>query len=374
MYSVTGAAKWDMLTGKQQDVSGTDGDFFSQVLKTSMFGAFGTGGGVQDLLSQLSERFPSATMSEGVVPSGTKGMEKYFGSKAGDHVAIGSSTLQSMLGNSGLVKSVEDAISAFLEGTGSNTGEAAEGTYMQRRVSITVTTIRFSVAQRSGESGELLTSNELKTTLQDKIKELVNAFFNTSAAETDDDSEAETDASDAGTEAAKAAAAAADFKNQFGFSSTLWSMELYYSSSYVQTKGQGSDIAASAQSWQMSAAFSGSFSQFTGNFLPQAIYSGFGTGGMTGPFTSLLGQTLSGFGMTSSGVERGQGGYSLNLRQSRNLVAELMELFDSRVLGDAAAEVASVGEATEAEGSAQAAESGEAGAAESAAAAGTNAI
>lgn len=354
MYSVTGAAKWELLAGQHKDVFGADAEsgFFSQVLQSSMRGTHASGTGVQDMLAKLGERFPFADIREGEVKAGVKGMEEFFGDEAGDHVAVEASALESMFGDGSLAKAVEDAMAAFLENSGAS---SLEGAYVQRRVSITVTTVRFSVAQRDAESGELLSANELKTALHDKIQELVDKFFGKQGAASDESDGEETAADDAAGAADKTPAA-----NAYGYGAALWSMELYYSASYVQAAGQGSAVAASAQSWQTSAAFTGNFSQFSGNFLAQALYTGFGAGGMTGPFTSLLGQTLSGFGMTSDGVVRGQDGYSLKLRQSRNLVAELMELFGSRVLGNAAADVGAVGETEDAGEASQSSAAGEA--------------
>lgn len=225
-----------------------------------------------------------------------------------------------MANNSDLFKTIEDAISSFLEGTDL---AASEGSFVQRRISITITTVRFTSTQRDAATGEMQSSSELKTALQEKLRELINQFFGVSA---NNETEAEDEEAEATEKVAETDKAADKQDNGFRYSGIMWSMELYYSSSYIQGMSQGgAGSAMSAQSWQ----FSASFSQLTSSFIPGALgqWTGSNEGGSSGfgPFTSLLDSILSGFGMTSDGMAQGMGGYTMRLRESRNLMAELME-------------------------------------------------
>lgn len=347
MYSVTSAAAmYESLVNKKQDSIGLGDDAFS-----SIFGSSLKGGGRQnilDMLSKLSDRFPQASVKEGAVGSGTKGTEEAFGDKEGDQIAVETSALAGMFGNSDFAKKVEDAIAAFLEGTNA---QAPAGSYSQRTVSVSITVIRFSVSQRSADTGELQTSNELKTELHDKLKEMINKFFgvgNTAGAadETDDETDAKVE------ETSDTKTGNSDYRN--GFGAVMWSMELFYSSSYISSTAGSGQNSASMQSWQ----FSGSFSSLTTNFLPQAISQGTkdGSGLSGGPFTSLLEGVLSGFGLASDGVGQVEGGFFARLRESRNLMAELMELYGSRIRPEVAAPGDAAGETDATEAADEAAE------------------
>lgn len=328
MYSVTSAsAQWDLFTGKNKDVAGVGDDAFSRIFGSSLKNVFGGDSAIQGILDSLAQRFPNATVREGEVGAGVKGTEEFFGEEEGDQVAVETSALAAMSNSADLFKTIENAISSFLEGTSAS---ASQGSYVQRSVSITITTIRFSVAQRDAGTGELQSSSELKTALQEKLQELINKFFGVSPAEDTD-----TDA-DAAEETEKVAETEKSSDKQAGgyqFGGIMWSMELYYSASYIQGMSQNgsSGSGMSAQSWQ----FSASFSQLTNSFIPGAIgqWAGGNEGGSSGsgPFSSLFDGLLSGFGIASDGVTQGMGGYMMRLRESRNLMAELMELYGSRI-------------------------------------------
>lgn len=198
----------------------------------------------------------------------------------------------------------------------------------------------------------MLAASELKTSLQEKLQELIERFFGKTAATSETGSDG-SDAEDG--EAVEGKETDAKIGNGYAFSGMMWSMELFYSSSYVQSMGQSQNGAGSfsASSWSFSASasyssFSGDFSQLTSSFLPQALLGGLSSFGQGGPFTSLL----SGMGMTFDGIGEAQGGgYFTKLRESRNLMAELMELYGMRIKPkevEATAETEEVGEAEEA--------------------------
>ena len=107
---------------------------------------------------------------------------------------------------------------------------AMEGAYVQRTVTVTITTIRFGTTQRD-ESGDMLAASELKTSLQEKLQELIERFFGKTAATSETDSDG-SDAEDG--EAAESKETDAKTGNGYAFSGIMWSMELFYSSSYVQ--------------------------------------------------------------------------------------------------------------------------------------------
>lgn len=359
MYSVTNAsAQWDLFTGKNKDVAGVGDDAFSRILGTSLNGVFGRDSAIQGILSRLAERFPDAKIQEGEVGAGVKGTEEFFGDEEGDQVAVESTALAAMANNSDLFKTIEDAISSFLEGTDL---AASEGSFVQRRISITITTVRFTSTQRDAATGEMQSSSELKTALQEKLRELINQFFGVPANNETEAADEETETTEKVAETDKAADKQ---DNGFRFSGIMWSMELYYPSSYIQGMSQsGAGSAMSAQSWQ----FSASFSQLTSSFIPGALgqWTGSNEGGSSGfgPFTSLLDSILSGFGMTSDGMTQGMGGYTMRLRESRNLMAELMELYGSRIQpktpveeSEPAEDVGAVEDASEVDAAAPAAE------------------
>lgn len=326
MYSIAAAtARWDALVeGGIGRAEGADGSF-AAVMESKFESVFAGNAEASEALSRLGRRFPGATFREGRAEAGAQGMEELFGTEAGDHVAVDGVALEAMLGDGSLAKAVEDALSAFLEG---GAASAPSSAYVQRRVTVTVTTVRFSVAQRDGETGDLLTDKELKTSLRDAIRGLIERFFGPEA-----------DKADAGEDAEDGETGQSGAPTHGG---AFWSMELFYASSYIQAAGESNGGFLTAQTESFGARFSGGFSQLTDSFLPRAIFDGFSESGRGGPFTSLVGPALAGLGLSSDGVVRTAGGYGMKIRESRNLIAELMDLFSSRVLGAAATAVGGV--------------------------------
>lgn len=331
MYNVNSAsAQWDIITGKKSSssFSVTDGaGVFGATLKEMMANK----NGIQDMLDKLSERFPNADISKGKPEAGVEGADKYFGKDGGDKVAVDESLLASMFGNGDLAKKVEEAISSFFN---SNAGSnPVEGAYTQRSVSISITVIRFNVAQRAEGSGEMLTGQELQTAFQDKLQELINRVFGSSSSGESTDGESEEDTDDS-----KAAAGTGTGKDKgaqsfSAYSAMQFSMELFFSSGFINNMGGSGN--AGGQSGQFSMSFSSyaaNFQSFSGIFLPQSIYQALTDSNDTsGPFTSLLEGALGKFGLTSNGFSASQSGFSFKMGQGRDLLSELMDqLFANR--------------------------------------------
>lgn len=327
MYSVSGAnAKWDIFNQQRKDIAGFGDDSFSKVFGSSLKDMLGDRGGIQGMLDRLSERFPNLAIKEAEVGAGVEGADKAAREEDGDQVAVDSAALAAMAGNQDLSKKIEEAIASFMNNSGTSPA-LMEGAYVQRSVTVTITTIRFGTFQRDAQSGDTLAASELKTSLQEKIQELVDRFFGKTSAS--GETENDTDGEDGG-ETAEAKETGAKTGAGVGFSGMMWSMELFYSSSYINAMTGGGQGSSSAEAWSFSASysgFSGNFSQLSSDFLPQALLGGLSSFGQGGPFTSLL----SGMGMTYDGVSQTQDGYFMKLREGRNLIAELLELYGTRI-------------------------------------------
>lgn len=327
----TAGSTWDLLTGQRKDIAGVGDASFASIFGTSFKGVSGNRNGIQDMLDRLSQRFPNASVIQGEADAGIKGTEELFGKEEGDKVAVDQSALTGMFGSSEMAKKIEDAIAAFLEGT--NT-EAMQGAYVQRSISITITTVRVGVFQRSEDNGDMLAGSELKTALHDKLREMIDRFFGKvpAAEETDDKAE---NAEDGSEETAVEKTDGGKETSGYNFGA-MWSMELFYSQTTV---AQYTDFTGSGQA-NRGVAYSATsmmsrFSFVSGSLIPQALSQGAGdsSSGGSGPFTSLL----EALGLASDGVSSSGDGFLMRLRESRNLMAELMELYGSRIGRPAAA-------------------------------------
>lgn len=338
MYDVFGAAmnRYGINGMNFGGAAGADNasGTFGNSLKSLLNGQ----GGIEGALDRLRDRFPGLAVKEETVKPGVQGAEEDAKAVAGDLLTVESAAFSAIAGNTDLAAKVEKAIDAFMNGAGT-TPSLMQGAYVQRTVSVTVTTIRFSAIQRSAETGDMLAGSELSTSLHDAIQELVNRFFGKDGAEDSDASSKEGEKSDVAEENAEAGASSGGYS----FAGAMWSMELYYSSTYIQAMGGNGGLSGDAsETWGYQAGFSGVFSQFSGSLLPQALFDGFsGTG--QGPFTSLL----SGMGMALDGVSQMRNGYLATLRESRNLLAELLEFQTNRTQAGAG-EKAESAEETEA--------------------------
>lgn len=342
MYSLINAlARGESISAKNFNSSSGVGssDAFEKIFNSFKGGSTG----IQDLLSKIQERFPGAKVKEGEVPAGIEESKKAAeedGDKVSDKVNMSSSLLESMLGNSGLAKMVEDAISSFLDNTGSGGMMNMNGAYVQRSVTITITTVRYTEMQRSQETGDILGASELQTSLQDKIKEMMQQLFGggNQGEETDADAE--------GSEKTKDKTASNLPSNWGGSSVSMWSMELFYSMTSIQGQngGSGSSASGSFSSFQFSASYS-SFTGLTSNQLPSLLSqyanggsgssgTGSGSGSGSGGLAELLEEALANFGLSGSSYRQSSEGFSFKLSQSRNLIAELMELYGDRIGGN----------------------------------------
>jgi hypothetical protein len=331
MYNVNSAsAQWDIITGKKSsssfDITGGSG-VFGATLKEMLANK----NGIQGMLDKLADLFPDADISKGKPEAGVEGADKYYGKEGGDKVAVDENLLASMFGNGDLAKKVEEAIASFFN---SNAGaNPVEGTYAQRSVSITITTIRFNVAQRAEGSGELLTGQELQTAFQEKIQDLINRIFGTGSGDASSDKKGDDETKDTAPAAATESGKDKTAQSLAGYSAMMFSMELFFSSGFINN--MGASAQASGQSMQFSMSFSSyaaNFQDFSGNFLPQSIYQSLADStDSSGPFTSLLDGALGKFGMSSNGFSATQAGFSFKMGQSRDLLSELMDqLFANR--------------------------------------------
>lgn len=276
---------------------------------------------IADMLAQLTERFQGTKVN---ITDGTSNNNETSEDKEGDNVNVTSDALASMASNNDLSSKIQEAIAAFFDSAaGSN--NSIPNSYSQRNVSVTVTTISFKISTRSESTGETLSSQELQAALQDKLKELINKFFGGKGVdETKDDK----DDTDTKTEETKKTE---ETNNQYNnlFPSGNWSMQLFYSSTFMQSMGSNGNSAMSSQSFNFSASFnstSSNFQHFATSYLPQGM---FGQDGMNGTFSnssfmSMLEGGLGQMGLTSGGFSQSMDGLMLSLRNGRDFLSELL--------------------------------------------------
>ncbi len=358
-----------------QDV---DADAFKNIFASSLKNMMSNQAGIQDSLNKLGDNFPGLNFRPGKPGEGLQGTRDFFGNAAGDYAAIDESLLAGMAGNGGLFQQVQDAISSFMNQSGSS--EAMSGAYVQTSISVTYTSVRYNVSQFDEQSGDLLTANELTTSLQAKFQELIDRLLNrkgegkqeiaggnggTSAAvegliDAVSDQEASTDAVaevDAAGNAASSSSSPSGSKTQYSGQSLSWSIQMYYSNEYLMSSfgnnangstgnangggnggGNGDSLANLANIMNRSTSYysaSGqidSVSSLSNSLLPQSIYDMFFGGGNNqnaagGPFTSLLNNGLSGLGMSVDGFQQTQSGFIAQLRESRNSVSDLLNFY-----------------------------------------------
>ncbi len=240
-----------------------------------------------------------------------------------------------MLGDGNLAKMIEDAIAGFLEG-GENSGMMAmNGAYVQRSVTITVTTLRYTEMQRSQENGDILAASELQTSLRDKIGEMIQQLFGAGSRGEESESETSGDAGNDGD------SVPSRNRTQWGSGAvSMWSMELFYSMTAIQGQGAFGTGSGSgeASGYNVSGSFSrfsasyGSFSALTSNRLPSLLSQFMGGGSESGGgLSGFLEEALSGFGLSGGSYRQTSEGFSFKVSQSRNLIAELMELYGDRI-------------------------------------------
>lgn len=336
MYNVTSAsAAWNILTGQRTDVDSADGSF-SEIFGARLRGtqSTGSGTGIQDMLAKLAERFPNAKVTEGAAGEGTKAAEEKFGVEEGDNVAVDSNVLSQMFGNNDFFKQIEDALSSFFNSdAGAN---PASGSYSQRNVSISITVVTFSVTQRAEGSGELLSSQDLQSSLQAQMKELIERVFGRGAAATEETTDEESDSEDTSDESAKAtdetnkseSAGNTNLWKTGNNAFSAWSMQMYYSNAMIQSMGNNSSQNSSMQSFFASyQSYSSNLQDFTNSYLPQSIYDQMSkNSSLSGPFTSLFEGGLGQLGLTSGGFSQTTDGYQFSMRNGRDFLSEFLEM------------------------------------------------
>lgn len=326
MHYVTSsvAAKWGMSQFSGQGGSTVDGDAFASFFDKLKSQAQEKNKGFTDLLSWLGGSFPSASLKPGEVEPGIKGTEKQFGKEEGDQVALDESALSAMANNSQFAQTVESAIAQFFNSTNSS---PTEGTYNQRLVSVTSITIRFSVVTRTEGSGSLKSAEEFMTDFHDKLKEMIDSFFNLSGTGDKTDANGDETAGNEDSEKADETKDIAKLPSFFFGSNASWSMELFYSQASFGSDGKIS--SGGSIQWQFGGSMSSSIGQLTSSSMFGAMGAGFQFG--SSAFTSFIGSDLSNFGLSADNFRQDDGGLFMRLRESRSLLSELMELYNSGV-------------------------------------------
>lgn len=310
------ASIWNIITGQKTSNEEADGSF-AALFGASMKNASSNTSSIADMLAQLTERFQGTKVN---ITDGTSNNTETSEDKEGDNVNVTSDALASMASNNDLASKIQEAIAAFFDSAaGSN--NSIPNSYSQRNVSVTVTTISFKISTRSESTGETLSSQELQAALQDKLKELINNFFGGKGVDETEDDE---DGADTKTE---------ETNNQYNnlFPSGNWSMQLFYSSTFMQSMGSNGNSAMSSQSFNFSASFnstSSNFQDFATSFLPQSMFGQNGSNGMfnNSSFYSMLEGGLGQLGLTSGGFSQTTDGFMLSLRNGRDFLSELLGL------------------------------------------------
>lgn len=311
------AAAWAFSAAGSTSATGSsgtgEGDAFSKLFNSIKSGSQS---GLDGVLNSLAERFPSLSFSAGKVGSKEDASATANESdEIKDTAKIDENALAEMSASQSFASTIEKALSSFLDAT--QNMQAMNGAYNQRSVSITVTTISFSVSQIDRASGETLSSQELQSAIKDKLDELIKKVFGAGASggtaeKTDDEESKETDKTDS-------AAKTGDSGN-FNFGVSGWSMQLYYSQSLIQGSqgGNGGSMSGWGASFSMQA--------FLGAGLPQELYS-LSNGEST---MDSLREMMTGVGLSVSSFSSTQDGISMRLAESRNLLSELLEMLNQR--------------------------------------------
>ncbi len=327
-------------------------------IKTSFRDMLANKSGIQDALDSLAERFPNAKIAKGKPGAGIEGTDRHFGTEEGDHAAIDENVLAGMAGNSDLSKRVENALENFFKSVAGSS--PMEGAYVQRSISITITTVRMNVSQREEGTGDLLSSQELQSAFQEQLQNLINRFFGiepAGKAGTDGDASGEdADAADTVDEAhgtkkgrSKDRAKGGDKTGDAGngnwsgsYAAGSFSFELFFSSAGIRRSLPDSATMAnsardeSAMSYEQiamqfsmfSTSFSGSFQELVNRNLPDALGRLMNQGNQgigNGPFTSLLNGGFGQFGMSVDSFEMTASGFSIKGGERRDMFAEMLE-------------------------------------------------
>lgn len=314
---------------------GAAGDAFSKIFGSTLDGLMRKGG-IGEALNQLRERFPGIKIQEG--ESGT-GVDEAKKTEAGetadsDEATVSSSVLAGMFDNSDVAKMVEDAISGLLERASDSNLMNFNGAFVQRSVTVTFTQVRYTEYHRNGETGDLMAAADLKTNFHEQLNDLIRKFFGGSDKATNESDDSDSEKTDAASGTGKTGSAGASA------AISMWSLEIYYSASYMTSAfdASGSNANADGQnSWQAAwqqTSFSASLRGSLSGVIPSAIQnSGGGSTIGNSQIWKSLETTLASYGLAIGGLRQTQDGFMAKLREGRNLLAELMEMYGGRING-----------------------------------------
>lgn len=356
-YNVTSAtAKFQFSSGSSQSNASSGTDAFAAMLEqlkngttsgtsssSSTPGISGSGQSSMQssLLDYLSQRFPSVSFQESKVGSSPKDVQDVLGNEEGDKAAVDPAVAEAVAGgNTSLAEMIEKALQAFTDTQGQTA--TMDGTYQQRSMILSVTTIRISVSNFDTSSGELMNSNELQSSFSDSIKDMINKFFGTGPVKetTSDDAVTEGDDETAAAEETKGSedtkktddSQKTNLPNWFGSGASL---SMYFSASFFS--GSASNLFSNSADQTGGTQFQGNFQSFSASFS-YSMLSGmqnsgfdFSSGFGSGAFTSMLDAGMSQLGLSTDSMWQQDGGYMMKFRESRNLISELMSsLYNNR--------------------------------------------
>ncbi|MCD8138275.1 MAG: hypothetical protein LUE17_00585 [Planctomycetaceae bacterium] len=174
MYSnsiLAASAKWEFSTS-QTGTTGTGGDAFSKLFESIRGGAQS---GLDAILDRLGERFPGVSFNGRPAAAGEGAAAEEAAEETKDTVEVDESALAEMTASNHFSQLVEKAIASFLDATSQI--QPPSGASSIRSISISISISTFSYGQVDNASGETLMSQELQTSLKDKIDEMINKFF-----------------------------------------------------------------------------------------------------------------------------------------------------------------------------------------------------
>ncbi|MCD8352085.1 MAG: hypothetical protein LUC93_15875 [Planctomycetaceae bacterium] len=306
MYSnsiLSASAKWEFSTSQTTSGTGEGGDAFSKLFESIRGGAQS---GLDAILDKLGERFPSVSFNGKPAAASEGAAAEEAAEETKDTVEVDESALAEMTASDRFAQLVEKAISSFMDATSKI--QPPTGTSSIRSISISVNISTFSYGQVDNASGDKFMSQELQTSLKDKIDEMINKFFGVGTEPKAEEPVAEEEA--AAGEAAETTPTANNGKYNF---MTPWSMNMSYSMDFFS--GSWNNDSASGQGFMMQSQFSAQISAMLG---------------ASGGNMADLSQNFLGMGMNMSSFQQSSSGMSFRLEQSRNLMNELMELLQNR--------------------------------------------
>lgn len=330
------------IPGMNSGTSGVGGADFASFLeglsgKSGKTGGAGSGAG-NSLMDYLSSRFPGVNFSEGSVGETPKDVEEYFGNEEGDNVAVDSAAAEAMASNPDLAAVLEDAIAAMEESAGT-TEPAAEGGRVQRNIMVTSISIRFSVSQISGGTGETLSMNELKTAFSefaDKLKEMAQNFFGDVRSGGGEGNDIDILA-----EEPQSGEGEGENGNPFShFFGAGFSFSMYFSASSgewnSQKAGGSGDFSTlekdvlSLDDFMDSFRRQGNFQNYMSASFSSALTYGGAAG--SGAFTSLLNRSMDIFGMSPQGMWQQGAGFNFQFGGSgggKSALSDLLAMLNS---------------------------------------------